>query len=66
MRGNGAGREAAVDGHLVRSDAEPLEFGAVAGSRSDSLGEPIAEGAGRISPRAPRRVFSVSSVSWKT
>jgi hypothetical protein len=30
------------------------------------LGEPTFDAAGRISPRAPRRVFSVISASWKT
>jgi hypothetical protein len=38
----------------------------VAGSSSLSFGEPIWLAAGRISPRAPRRVFAVSSASWKT
>ena len=38
----------------------------VVGSSSLSFGEPIQLAAGRISPRAPRRVFAVNSASWKT
>jgi hypothetical protein len=39
---------------------------AVVGNRSGSLGEPGWVAAGMIRPRAPRRVFSQTSVSWKT
>ena len=59
--------EAAVERDLFRRDPEPVELrdgvraGACPrpGSRSGSR-------AGRISPRAPRRVFSVTSQSWFT
>lgn len=53
--------EAAVDGGLTRADRHTRELGDGRGSNSSSLGEPIFEAAGRIRPRAPRRVFSASS-----
>ena len=63
-----AGRgEAAVERDLARAEAQRVaSSAAVAGSRSGSLGEPIWVAAGRIRPRAPRRVFSHTSASWMT
>jgi hypothetical protein len=60
-------REAAVDGDVawVQAGSSRLSL-ALSPSNSGSLGEPTLVGAGMIRPRAPRRVFSVISASWKT
>ena len=58
--------EAAVERDLPRSDPEPVELGDRVGQQRVLGRVPDPARGGRISPRAPRRVFSVTSAIWET
>jgi hypothetical protein len=62
----GGGVKAAVERDLARAPGQPLQFAGGSLKQRVSLGLPIWLEAGRSRPRAPRRVFWVSSVSQKT
>ena len=58
--------EPTVERDLFRGDPSRLSSAIVSGRSVSSPGFPIAVDGGRISPRAPGRVFSVTSQSWFT
>jgi putative flavoprotein involved in K+ transport len=62
----GAGNSAVQIAADLASVARVSLATTVAGNSSLSFGEPIWLAAGRINPRAPRRVLGVSSASWNT
>jgi hypothetical protein len=65
----GVGRaehERAVERHLAGRSPGRSISATLSGSSAFSPGLPGAVTAGRINPRAPRRVFSVTSASWVT
>ncbi len=66
MRLDGPVREPAVQRDLARGDAQRDKLAAGRREQVGLVGEPILKTAGTISPRAPRRVFSVISPIWKT
>src|SRR4051812_2833085 len=61
-----AGLEAAVADQLARPDREPVELFARVGQQRVLGRVPGRVAAGRMNPRAPRRVFSVTSAIWAT